>query len=55
MAFIQKNKSRVVNALSTYGKKRRMMRELYSLSDRELEDIGIHRAQIQAVVRNAAF
>ncbi|MFV2038084.1 MAG: DUF1127 domain-containing protein [Paracoccaceae bacterium] len=34
---------------------RRTMRELDALSNRELDDIGLHRAMIPAVARQSAF
>lgn len=37
-----------------YQRYRQTVRELESLTDRELEDIGIHRSQIREIAREAA-
>jgi len=41
---------RTVRAFSTWNKRRLAIRELYSLSDRQLADIGLYRADIPSVV-----
>jgi uncharacterized protein YjiS (DUF1127 family) len=40
--------------LDEYQRYRQTLRELESLTDRELEDIGIHRSQIREIAREAA-
>lgn len=39
-----------VRAVSTWNKRRLALRELYALSDRQLADIGLMRADIPTVV-----
>lgn len=45
----------VVNRLRTYRKYQDTYRELSRLSQRELDDLGIARADIPAIARQAAY
>jgi uncharacterized protein YjiS (DUF1127 family) len=45
----------VVNRLRTYRKYHETYRELSRLSSRELDDLGIARADIPAIARRAAI
>ncbi|KAB2885052.1 MAG: DUF1127 domain-containing protein [Albidovulum sp.] len=38
-----------------YGVYRETVRELNALSDRDLADLGIHRSQVTAVAKDAAY